>query len=142
MIHQISVFVENQPGQLCEVTGALAGHGIDIRAFSIADTTDFGILRLIVNDPDGAVEALRATGVTVTKTEVLAVRIGDAPGSLHKVLEILRAAGVSVEYAYAFVTRSRGDAYVVFRTETPGAAVEALANSGVPMLTGDEVYRV
>ena len=142
MIYQISVFVENKPGRLCEITGVLAERAIDIRAFSIADTTDFGILRLIVNDPDSAVAALKATGVTVMKTEVLAVRIDDTPGSLHNVLEMLRTEGVSVEYAYAFITRSHDDAYVILRTETPETAVGVLKRHNVPMLTSAEVYSV
>ena len=142
MIYQISVFVENQPGRLCEITGVLAERAIDIRAFSIADTTDFGILRLIVNDPDAAVAALKATGVTVMKTEVLAVRIEDTPGALHAVLELLRTENVSVEYAYAFITRSHDDAYVILRTETPEVAASVLTRHGVPMLSEAEVYSV
>jgi len=134
MIHQISVFVENQPGRLCEITGVLAERGIDIRAFTIADTTDFGILRLIVNDPDSTVKALRSTGVTVTKTEVLGVRLEDTPGYLHRVLDILRAAGISVEYAYAFMTRQRGDACVILRTDMLTAAANALKQKGIALL--------
>jgi len=134
MIHQISVFVENQPGRLCEITGVMAERGIDIRAFTIADTTDFGILRLIVSDPDAAVEALRATGVTVSKTEVLGVRLEDTPGYLHRVLDILRAAEISVEYAYAFMTRQRGDACVILRTDMLKEAAEALKKQNITLM--------
>jgi len=142
MIHQISAFVENQQGRLSEITGALAGRGINIRAFTIADTTDFGILRLIVDNPDQAVEALRAVNVTVTKTEVLAVRLEDTPGSMHKVLDALRKDGISVEYAYAFVSGKTGGAYVVLRTESPPQAAEALAGRGFVLLTAADLTGV
>ena len=139
MIHQISAFVENKQGRLCEITRALAGHGINIRAFTIADTTDFGILRLIVNDPDRAVEALRAISVTVTKTEVLAVRLDDKPGSMHKVLEALSQDGVSVEYAYAFTARQHDGAYVILRTESMARAMDALQSRGFALLSSADV---
>jgi len=142
MIHQISAFVENQPGRLCDITGALASRGINIRAFTIADTTDFGILRLIVDDPDQAVEALRATNVTVVKTEVLAVRLVDTPGGMHKVLEALREEGISVEYAYAFVSGKADGAYVVLRTEALPQAAQALTGRGFSLLTAVDVTGV
>jgi hypothetical protein len=142
MIHQISAFVENQPGRLCEITDVLAKRGINIRAFTIADTTDFGILRMIVGDPNLAIEALRSIGVTVMKTEVLAVRLTDTPGSMHRVLEALHQAGVSVEYAYAFLSRESGSAYVVLRTESQPQAAQALTDRGFTLLSAADISGV
>jgi hypothetical protein len=142
MIHQVSAFVENQPGRLSEITGALAARGINIRAFTIADTADFGILRLIANDPDLAVEVLRAINVTVKKTEVLAVRLDDTPGSMHKVLDALREDGVSIEYAYAFPARKTNDAYVILRAESMPGASDALRSRGFDLLTAEEIAGV
>ena len=102
LIDQISVFVANQPGRLTEITGILSSADIDIRALSVADTSDFGILRLIVNDPAKTVSLLRANGITAKLTKVIAARLDDTPGALHSVLKSLTAAGIPVEYAYAF----------------------------------------
>lgn len=140
LISQISVFVENKPGRLSEITGFLAEAKIDIRAFSIADTTDFGILRLIVSDPEKASEVLKANNVTVSKTQVIAVKIHDQPGALHEILATLHEADISVEYAYAFTTRSRDDAYVILRIENIAQAIEVLQKAGVPFLKADEAY--
>jgi hypothetical protein len=140
LIHQISVFVENQTGRLSDITGVLAKHSIDIRALSIADTTDFGILRLIVNQPEKAVDALKAEGITVSKTEVVAVRLRDEPGSLHEILETLRRQDIVVEYAYAFITRQDADACVILRVEDNAKAVEALQAKGETLLTGADLY--
>ena len=140
LIHQISVFVENRTGRLSDITGVLARHGIDIRALSIADTTDFGILRLIVNEPDKAVDVLKAEGITVSKTEVVAVRLADEPGSLHDILEALRERDIVVEYAYAFITRKDADACVILRVEDNQQAVETLKAKGRTFLTGAELY--
>ncbi len=90
LIDQISVFVANQPGRLTDITGILSGAGIDIRALSLADTTDFGILRLIVSSPEKAESELRASGLTVRKTKVIAAKLEDKPGSLHSVLKVLK----------------------------------------------------
>lgn len=140
LISQISVFVENKPGRLCEITGLLADANIDIRAFSIADTTDFGILRLIVSDPEKACAVLKENNVTVSKTQVIAVKIHDRPGALHEILVTLHEAEISVEYAYAFITRSRDDAYVILRIENIEQAVEILEKAGVPFLMAQEAY--
>ena len=140
LISQISVFVENKPGRLSQITGYLAEAAIDIRAFSIADTTDFGILRLIVSDPEKATEVLRANNVTVSQTQVIAVKIADQPGALHDVLAMIHEAGISVEYAYAFITRRRDDAYVIFRIENIDGAIAALQKAGVPFLNAEEAY--
>lgn len=107
-IRQISVFVENKPGRLAEITGFLAEGGVSIRAFSIADTTDFGILRLIVSDTQKAAEVLKAAGVAVSITEVVGISIPDVTGAFAKVVKVLADAGENVEYAYAFLTLRQG----------------------------------
>lgn len=114
-IKQISVFFENKPGRLGEVTKVLAGAGINLRAISIADTADFGILRLIANDHEKAVAALAAAGFTTRITNVAAVELEDKPGSLATVMEIFRAANVNIEYLYASLEGKEGKAVVIFK---------------------------
>lgn len=142
LIDQISIFVANQPGRLTEITSVLAGVGIDIRALSLADTTDFGILRLIVNNPAGAEEALKARGLTVRKTKVIAAKLDDTPGALHSVLKILTDREISVEYAYAFITPKNDDACVILRVENNEAAIAALTENGVRLLTAEQIYKI
>ncbi len=141
-IHQISVFVENKLGRLSGITEILAREKIDIRALSIADTTDFGILRLIVNDAERAVEALKAEGFMASKTQVLAICVDDAPGALHHVLQTLTEAGIGLEYAYAFITRKTDGAYVILRVQDNERASQVLSEAGVKLLTGPEVYGI
>ena len=109
-LKQLSVFVENKTGRLVEITGALAKSGVDIRALSIADTTDYGILRLIVNDPEKALESLKQSGMTVSLTTVIAVEIPDTPGALNNVVAILSENGISIEYMYAFLNPTKSAA--------------------------------
>ena len=116
-IHQLSVFVENRKGRLAGITAALAAAKVDIRAVSIADTTDYGILRLIVNQPGRAMEALKAQGMTVSLTEVIGIAVSDQPGGLAKAVGVLAAAGMDVEYMYAFVNPGEDVAYVILRVE-------------------------
>lgn len=142
LIDQISIFVANQPGRLTEITSILANAGIDIRALSLADTTDFGILRLIVNDPVGAEEALKKHGLTVRKTKVIAAKLDDAPGALHRVLKILTNCGISVEYAYAFITRKNDDACVILRVEENEKAVQTLSANGINLLEAEQIYKI
>ena len=142
VIHQISVFVENRHGRLSEILGVLADANIDLRAVSIADTTDFGILRMILTDPDRAIELFRQKGITASRTEVLAAELRDVPGSLHKVLLILGEAGISVEYVYAFITRKDQDAYVILRVEDNAQAAQVLTAAGIKLLNPGEVYGI
>lgn len=142
LIEQISVFVENRQGTLAQITGILEKAAIDIRAFSIADTTDFGILRLIVNNPSKAEEILKENNMMVSITEVIAVRIADKPGALNAVLELLFEKDISVEYAYAFITRSKDDAYVILRVEDNERAIEVLQKGGVSLLDPAKVYSI
>ncbi len=140
-ITQISVFVENRVGGLEEVIGLLAANGIDISALSLADTTDFGILRMIVSDPNKAVKVLKENGMAVKLTDVLAIAIQDQPGGLAAVLDYLREDGISIEYMYAFIGKSNG-ALAVMRTCEPEKAVETLQKKHVTVLKAQEVYRL
>ncbi|MDR1966106.1 MAG: ACT domain-containing protein [Synergistaceae bacterium] len=139
-VDQISVFIENNLGTLAEVTGILGGAGIDMRALSIADTIDFGVLRLIVDDPKRAHELLRSSGFVASTTPVLAVSIEDVPGGLSKVLRILADEKISVEYAYAFITRKEGNACVVLRVADNDRAVDVLAKNGVKVSSGSNLF--
>lgn len=139
-IKQISIFLENKSGRLARVTRVLGENNINIRALSIADTTDFGILRLIVNDPDKAFSVLRETGFAVSSTDVIAVEVADRPGGLAEVLAILQGAGINIEYLYAFLQKATRAALVVFRVEQLDEAVNALQAGGIRILQGEEVY--
>ena len=139
-VEQISVFLENKAGRLSEVTGILAETAINIRALSLADTSDFGILRLIVNDNAKAVEALKQRGFTVGKTDVVAVEVDDRPGGLHNILHFLFKANVNVEYMYAFVQQSGDNAVIIFRFDNLDEAVRVLMEKGVKVIEGERLY--
>ncbi|NMP38295.1 MAG: ACT domain-containing protein [Clostridiales bacterium] len=139
-IKQISIFVENKPGRLADITGILADNKIDIRALSIADTTDYGILRLIVNDPDTALEKLKAAGITSSITNVLAIGIPDEAGAFSDAIRTLSAKGINVEYAYAFITPEAGAAYVIIRVEDNDAAAEALKGTSIKLIGQQEIF--
>ena len=141
-IKQLSVFVENQPGKLAEALETLAGANIDLRALSLADTADFGILRAIVDDPDQALDVLSKAGFLVKTNMVLAVVVGDKPGGLAGVVRILAEAGVDIEYTYAFVAHSKDKAYVILRVDNNDAAIKILTMSKVQLLTGREMYNL
>ena len=137
-IQQLSVFIENKPGRMAEVTEVLAEANIDIRAISVADTRDFGILRVIVDKPKEAVEALKAHGVTLTK--VIAVGIDDKPGAFSKAVRLLSNEGFDVEYMYAFISRDKGKAYVIIRLDNGQKAAEALHANGFEILSPEAIY--
>jgi hypothetical protein len=136
---QISIFLENKSGRLAEVTDLLARNGINIRALSLADTTDFGIFRLIVSDPPKALGLLKESGFTVTSNEVVPVAVPDRPGGLAGILNALKGNSINVEYMYAFVQRSEGNAVLIFRFDNTDQAVAALTAAGIRMLTGEEM---
>lgn len=136
-IKQLSIFVENKKGRLADITEILSDVGANIRALSIADTTDFGILRLIVDDPDAAALALKDAGVTVSITNVIAVGIDDVPGAFARPMRILSDAGIDVEYMYAFITRKSEKAYVILRVADNEAAASVLIENGVELLDND-----
>jgi len=139
-LEQLSIFLENRSGRLAEITGVLARAGINIRALSLADTADFGILRLIVNQTARAVQVLRDSGFTVATNEMVALEVPDRPGGLWGILKVLEAAGLNVEYMYAFVQRATENAVVIFRFDEPDRAMAVLREAGVRVLTGEEVY--
>jgi len=139
-VEQISVFLENKPGALADVTRILGEGGINIRALSLADTKDFGILRLIVNDNEKAKSILVARGFTVRKTEVVAVEVPDHPGGLADILKCLSQSKINVEYLYAFVQQSGANAIIIFRFDETDRAIEVLSKNGVKILEGKKVY--
>ncbi len=139
-VEQISIFLENKSGRLSEVTRVLGNAGVNIRALSVADTSDFGILRIIVSDNEKAVAALRKNDFTVSKTEVVAVEISDTPGGLADILELLEQENINVEYMYAFVERSANNALIVFRFDENDRAVKVLSAHNVTIVDGSTVY--
>lgn len=139
-VNQISVFLENKSGRLADVTRTLARCDINIRALSIADTIDYGLLRLIVNHPEHASKVLTDEGFTVAITEVLAIEVPDRPGGLAGIIDVLSARGLNIEYMYAFVGRSGEHAIVIFRIEPVDDAIAALKEGGARILTGDELH--
>ena len=136
-VKQISVFMENRAGRLAEVASLLGKANVNIRALSLADTSDFGILRLIVNDVDKAVGALRGAGHTVSLTDVVAFEITDAPGGLAGILQQLSIGNVNVEYMYAFVEKKADKAVVIFRFEDVDAALKVLQKAGISILRAE-----
>ncbi len=141
-VKQLSIFMENRAGRMAEIARQLGEARINIRALSLADTSDFGILRLIVNDVDKAMKILKDSGHTVSLTEVVAVEVPDSPGGLASVLEPLRAGGVNVEYMYAFVEKATDKAVVIFRFEDVDAAVKVLAKAKISVLPAETVYKL
>ncbi|MDR1928334.1 MAG: acetolactate synthase [Oscillospiraceae bacterium] len=139
-IEQISVFIENRPGRLAETLTFLAARGQDIRAFSVAEKADFGILRMIVHNPDAAVAALKEKGFTAKKTEVLGILIGNAPGSSVKAIQVLSDAGINIEYTYAFVTPQAGGAFVLLRVQDNVRAAEILRQAGVALVGHKDIF--
>ena len=138
-VNQLSVFVENKQGRLSEITSILQQNQVDIRALSIADTTHFGILRLIVDKPAQAETALKEAGFTVSLTPVIAIGVADRPGGLAEALALLRDGGISVEYMYAFVSRKKDSAFVILRVDDNGKAVELMKNGGFSVLQEAEI---
>ena len=141
-IKQITVFVENRQGALVSITRALAENNVNIRALSIADTRDFGILRLIVNDEATAEKTLLENGYLIKVTDVVGVKIGDAPGKLTSALEVLDSAGINMEYLYAFMARTEKHAYVVLRVEDNTAAELALEKAGFHLVTVADICKL
>lgn len=139
-VEQISIFIENKSGRLAEVARILGDAGVNIRALSLADTSDFGILRLIVNDRDKAIQTLKDRGFTVSKTEVVAVEVPDQPGGLSGILQVLDKSLINVEYMYAFVERCGANAVIIFRFDETEKAIAALSANGFNMLHGDRLY--
>jgi hypothetical protein len=142
IVQQVSIFLENKSGRLAEVCTTLGEHRINIRALCIADTSDFGILRLIVDDPDTATTVLKEAGFSVGETAVIALQVPDRPGGLGGVLTRLEQAQINVEYMYAFFVRREGDAVVLFRVgdDSLDSTIALLEADNVPILPASEVY--
>ncbi len=140
MIKQLSVFIENKKGRLAKITGVFADAGIDLIALSIADTTNFGIMRGIVKDPEKAIKVLKENGFTASLAEVFVVEVPDEPGGLSSVLKLLDEADVSIEYLYSFVFAQNENALILFRVEDIDGAVAKLKQNGVKLLTSDDIY--
>ncbi len=141
-LKQLTVFVENKQGTLVDITDTLAKHDVNIRALSIADTQDFGILRLIVNDNDTALKTLADEGYLIKTTDVVGVKIGDQPGKLSMALNVLDQNGINMEYLYAFMSRTEKHAYVVLRVADNAAAETALEAAGFHLITDADVAKL
>ncbi len=138
-VEQLSLFLENRTGRLADVTECLKKNEINIRALSVADTSDFGILRMIVSNHDKAKTALKENGFIVDTTQVVAVSMQDQPGGLHMILKLLQEENINVEYMYAFVQESGENAALIFRFDHIDEAVAALTKRGVKMLSSAEL---
>ena len=141
-IKQLTIFVENKQGAIVSITDALAAQDVNIRALSIAETEDFGILRLIVNDEVAAEKTLSTAGYLIKVTDVVGVKIGDAPGKLTAALGVLDKAGINVEYLSAFMARTEKHAYVVLRVEDNAAAEAALESAGFHLITDADICKL
>lgn len=138
-VKQLSVFVENKPGRLNEIISTIGDKGLDIRGMSLSDTTNFGILRIIVDDPVKGEDVLKEAGMTASVTEVIAVGIADRPGGLSEVLKVLNNEKISVEYVYAFISREEKTAYVIIRVDDNDRAEKILSEKGVSILTDEDI---
>lgn len=138
---QISIFLENKAGRLAEVTQTLSNAGISIRALSLADTSDFGILRIIVGDHERAKAVLKEKGFTIGRTSVVAAEVEDKPGGLHHILQLLSEYNINVEYMYAFVQKDTPNATMIFRFDKVDKAVEVLKEHNIPIISGERLYK-
>lgn len=142
MVKQISVFLENKSGRLAEITRIIGEAGVNIRALSVADTSDFGVLRFIASDTDKALDALKAAGFTATATRVIAAEAPDKPGGLAILLDVLSSNGVNVEYLYAFFHKSGENAVVILRVEDKEKTLDLFGKHGIKVLTPEQVYSI
>lgn len=141
-IQQLSLFLENKPGHLLEPCRLLADAGVNIRTLTLADTQQFGILRMIVSDPARATAVLKEKGYVVAVTEVLAVEVPDSPGGMAHMLETIAKSSVNIEYMYAFTFGRRGKAVLIFRFDDPDQAVAHLQRGGISVIDSVEIYNV
>ncbi|HAL63688.1 MAG: ACT domain-containing protein [Clostridia bacterium] len=141
LIKQLSVFVENKPGRLAAVIEALGKNNVNMSALSLADTSEYGILRVIVDNPEAAVEILKGIGVIVKITKVLAVSMDDTPGGLSKILDVFLKNEINVDYMYAFVGKAADRAVMVVKVSDVKKAEDALLAAGIQTLDADDVYR-
>ncbi len=141
-LKQLTIFVQNEQGALVSITDTLAKHNVNIRALSIADTQDFGILRLIVNDNETAISTLSGEGYLIKTTDVVGVKIGDEPGKLSNALKVLDDEKINLEYLYAFMARTEKHAYVVLRVADNAAAEKALLDAGFHLITQADIEKL
>ena len=139
MVYQISVFLENRAGQFAEITGVLAKNNIDLRAISIAETADYGVLRLIVGDAEKATSILMQHGYLMSMTPVLVVAVSDEPGGIAPVLATMAESNIDIEYMYSLFTHKEGKAYIVFRVAETEKFTELLADHGLRLATNEEL---
>ena len=137
IITQLSIFVNNEPGRLAHIASVLKDCGINMRAFNLAESTEFGILRAIVDDPDESFEKLKSTGIIVKKTDVIGIVIQDTPGSLFQAADILGRAGINIEYGYAYNGKAAGAFFI--RVDDPVKAVEILKEAGIGLILDSEI---
>jgi hypothetical protein len=142
MIVQLSVFVKNTPGELMKITGLLAENNIQIRAFTVAETSDYGILRVIVNDPDKSFKILQERNIMVGKTNVFCLEMEDKPGGLHKISSILGNAKVNIEYLYAFTSQNRGILVIQINQNHVKIAQKTLAENNIYEYKPEEIYNL
>ncbi len=142
MAYHLSIFVVNEPGKLERITRVLADKGLNIRAVSMASTGEFGVVRVLVDDPDRGLEALKEARFTVAKRRILVALIGDTPGAMHELLVTLSAAHVNVEDCYGFVMEERKKAAIVFEVEKFPEAEKALAGTSVALVSDADIYRL
>ena len=139
MVYQISVFLENRAGQFAEITGVLAENNIDLRAISIAETADYGVLRLIVGDAEKATSILMQHGYLMSMTPVLVVAVSDEPGGIAPVLATMAESNIDIEYMYSLFTHREGKAYIVFRVAEAEKFTQLLVNHGLTLATSEEL---
>lgn len=142
MVKQLSVFLENTKGRLSQMTKVLQSANVDLLALSIADTTNFGILRAIVSDDNLAVKELKEAGYTVNLNDVIAVAVPDHPGGLSDILDVLVKEDVSVEYLYSFVRKPKEKALIIFKVDDVALATKALSENDVTLLTRDDLLKL
>lgn len=140
LIKQLSIFIPNKKGSLSQLTDILIAHNIDIRAIAVFDTSEFGILRVVVDDPDRAVEILNKEGVVAKVSKVIAVEPEDEPGSLNQIFSILRDADINIEYIYSFIMRKKEMPYIVLKVDQQEKAVEELTANGINVINKEEIY--
>ena len=141
-IKQISIFAENKPGRMAGVAKALGDAGVNIRALTIAEAGDFGVIRMVVDDTERGYKALRETGFMVSETDVLAVEIKDVPGGLYEIADSLGMNNINVEYAYAFVTAKAARAMLILRVDDIKRATEVLSEAEVRVATRAEIQQI
>ena len=139
MVYQISVFLENRAGQFAEITGVLAENGIDLRAISIAETTDYGILRMIVDNAEKTTALLMQHGYLLSMTPVLVIAVSDKPGGIAPVLATIAEGNIDIEYMYSLFTHNEGKAYIVFRVAEAEKFISLLAGHGITPCTSEEL---